>query len=150
MGRSSLVLSFKKELACLAFLVFCGGAAEPGVALQVTVTNVRSERGHVRVAVCPKASFLQASCAWHGVVPARVGSVVVTVEGLPPGVYAVQSFQDENDDGVINRSLLGIPKEGIGFSRDAPMRFGPPSFDDAAIRVGEAGGAVSLRLRYFD
>ena len=118
--------------------------------MQVTVTNVRSEHGHVRVAVCPRASFLQANCAWHAAAPARVGSVVVTVPGLPPGVYAVQSFLDENDDGKINRSLLGIPEEGMGFSRDAPMRFGPPSFDDAAIRVGEAGGAVSLRLRYFD
>lgn len=114
------------------------------------MANVRSERGHVRVAVCPKASFLQASCAWHAAAPARAGSVVVMVPGVPPGVYAVQAFLDENDDGKINRNLLGIPKEGIGFSRDAPMRFGPPSFGDAAVTVGAAGAAVSLRLRYFD
>ncbi len=120
------------------------------VTLQVTVTNVRSDRGRVRVAVCPRASFLQPSCAWHAFAPAHVGSVVVTVSGLPLGVYAVQSYLDENDDGKINRSLLGIPTEGLGFSNDAPMRFGPPSFDDAAIRLGSAGGAVSLRLRYFN
>ncbi len=128
-----------------------GGVAQPaGVAVQVTVTNVRSDRGHVRVAVCPRAGFLQPNCAWHAFAPAHVGSVVVVVPGVPPGVYAVQAFLDENDDGKINRSLLGIPKEGMGFSRDAPMRFGPPSFDDAAVRVGADGAAVSLRLRYFD
>jgi len=120
------------------------------VTLQVTVTNVRNDHGHVRVAVCPRASFLQPNCAWHAAAPAHVGSVVVTVPGLPPGVYAVQSYLDENDDGKINRGLLGLPTEGIGFSNDAPMRFGPPSFDDAAIRLGPAGRAVSLRLRYFD
>ena len=104
----------------------------------------------MRVAVCPRAAFLQPTCAWHAAAPARVGSVVVVVPGVPPGVYAVQAFLDENDDGKINRSLFGLPTEGMGFSRDAPMRFGPPSFDDAAVRVGEGGGAVSLRLRYFD
>ncbi len=145
--------------AALAALGLCWGAgavAQPvpedagAVSLQVTVTNVRSDRGHVRVAVCPRAGFLQPTCAWHAAAPAHAGSVVVTVSGMPPGVYAVQAYLDENDDGKINRSLLGIPTEGIGFSNDAPMRFGPPSFDDAAVRVGEAGGAVSLRLRYFD
>ncbi len=134
-----------------------GAAAQPApradtapVTLQVTVTNVRNDHGHVRVAVCPRASFLQPSCAWHAAAPAHAGSVVVTVPGLPPGVYAVQSYLDENDDGTINRGLLGLPTEGIGFSNDAPMRFGPPSFDDAAVRLGPADGAVSLRLRYFD
>ncbi|MGI4977170.1 MAG: DUF2141 domain-containing protein [Janthinobacterium lividum] len=138
-------------VAALGLFPAAGGVAQPaGVAVQVTVTNVRSARGHVRVAVCPRAAFLQPSCAWHAVAPAHAGSVVVVVPGVPPGVYAVQAYLDENDDGKINRSLLGIPEEGIGFSRDAPMRFGPPSFDDAAVQVGADGAAVSLRLRYFD
>ncbi len=155
-------LARRGTAAALGLCWAAGAAAQPApeqvgpstgvapVSLQVTVTNVRGERGHVRVAVCPRASFLQPSCAWHAVAPAHAGSVVVTVSGMPPGVYAVQCFLDENDDGKINRSLLGVPTEGIGFSRDAPMRFGPPSFDDAAIRLGPGDGAVSLRLRYFD
>ena len=129
------------------------GATQGGeglVTLQVDVTNVRNDRGHIRVAVCPRADFLKPRCAWHAAAPARAGSVTVSVPGLPPGVYAVQCHHDENDDGKINRTLLGMPTEGIGFSRDAPMRFGPPSFDDAAIRLGPADGTVSLRLRYFD
>ena len=32
--------------------------------------------------------------------------------------------------------MLGIPKEGYGFSNDAKGRMGPPSFDDAAVEVG--------------
>ncbi len=125
-------------------------AGQPPVAtLQVTVANVRSDRGHVLVAVCPRESFLRPTCAWRGSAPARVGAVVVVVQGMPPGVYAVQSYLDENDDHRLNRSLLGIPTEGMGFSNDAAFRFGPPAFDEAAVRVAAGVGAISLRLRYF-
>ncbi len=118
--------------------------------LEVRVANVRSGRGFVRVAVCPKASFLQPSCPWKGSAPAQSGSVVVTIAGVPPGLYAAQAYQDETDIRSIPRSLFGIPEVGIGFSNDAPFRFGPPRFGDAAFQVGAGGGVIGLRLRYFN
>ncbi len=42
-----------------------------------------------------------------------------------------------------------MPTEGIGFSNDAKMRFGPPSFADAAFTLGAAGGQIALALRYY-
>jgi uncharacterized protein (DUF2141 family) len=124
-------------------------AAETGV-LQVTVTGVRNGHGHVLVAVCDKATFLQPHCAFHGEAAASPGAVTVRIAGVPAGIYAVEAYQDENDNGMLDRSFLGMPKEGMGFSRDAPMRFGPPDFADAAVTVPAAGGALSLALRYFD
>ena len=78
------------------------------------------------------------------------GEAKVVVRDIDPGVYAVQAFHDENGNFDLDRNFLGLPKEGMGFSNDAPMRFGPPSFDDAAIEIGAAGAATRLRLRYFD
>lgn len=148
------VLAFFSAVGCgmtAPRLAAAQPAAAPAAAtLQVTVTNVRSDRGHVRVAVCPRESFLRPTCPWRGSAPSQPGSVVVQVTGIPPGIYAVQSYLDENDDHVINRTLLGIPTEGLGFSNDAAFHFGPPSFNDAAIRLEAVGGMVSLRLRYFD
>ena len=118
--------------------------------LQVTVSNVQNSRGHVRLAVCTRETFLRADCPFHGSAPAQVGSVMVKVQGVPPGTYAVQAFHDESDSGQIKLSLLGIPEEGVGFSRDAPIRFAGPSFADAAFQLPPAGGQVSLRLRHFD
>jgi len=123
--------------------------AEPGV-LEVTVTGVRNGHGHVLVAVCDRTTFLKPNCAYHGRAAAAPGAVVVRVAGVPAGVYAVQAYHDENDNGVLDRNFFGMPKEGMGFSRDAPMRFGPPDFADAAVTVPAAGRAVSLALRYFD
>ena len=72
------------------------------------------------------------------------------MRGIEPGVYAVQAFHDEIGNLDLDRSILGMPEEDIGFSNDAPMRFGLLRFEDATIEVGAAGAATRLRLRYFD
>lgn len=116
----------------------------------VKVEGVDGRRGHVLVAVCTEDQFLGAGCTSTGKVPAAPGAVTIVLTNVAPGVYAVQAFHDENDNMDIDRSLLGLPKEGMGFSNDAPMRYGPPQFADAAITIGAEDAATSLRMRYFD
>lgn len=124
----------------------------PGAAgaatLEVVVANVRNDRGHVRVAACTQQNFLKEFCKYNGDAKATAGETVVRVE-LPPGTWAVQAYQDENDNEQVDRNLVGIPTEGLGFSNDAPFRFGPPSYGDAAFQLGAAGGRIRLTLRYF-
>ncbi|MDX5950255.1 DUF2141 domain-containing protein, partial [Azospirillum brasilense] len=64
------------------------------------------------------------------------------------GTYAVQSFHDENQNLELDRNFLGLPKEGVGFSNDAPMRFGPPRYADATLTVTEPITRTTLTLRY--
>jgi uncharacterized protein (DUF2141 family) len=115
----------------------------------VTVGGVRNDHGHVLVALCTRASFLRPHCAWRGHAAAQPGRVQVRIEGVPPGTYAAQAFHDENDNGRLERTLLGLPKEAMGFSNDAPMRMGPPRFDAAAFTVTAEGAQISFGLRYF-
>ncbi len=123
-------------------------AVAPAAEVQVRVLGVASDAGSVRVAVCPQAYFLKPTCPYVGHAPARRGVVVVSIEAVPPGVYAVQAHHDANGDGRINRNFLGIPVEGIGFSRDAPMRFGPPRFADAAVSIGGALVKLDITLKF--
>ncbi len=134
--------------AALVFLLFAGSARAESV-LEVTVTGIHSAKGTVLVAVCDQATFLQQTCRYKGRAPAAVGSVTVRITGVPPGTYAAQAYADENDNGKIDRNFLGIPTEGIGFSNDAPMRFGPPSFGTAAFSLGPAGGRIEFGLHYY-
>jgi uncharacterized protein (DUF2141 family) len=122
------------------------GAAE----LAVTVHEVASEQGHVLVAVCTAQTFLGAACPYTGRTAAAAGPVRVVVPGIEPGAYAVQSFHDANDNLDIDRNFLGLPREGMGFSRDAPMRFGPPRFEDAVVEITGKRSEVEFRMRYFD
>jgi len=90
------------------------------------LNGVENDRGVVRVAVCTPETFATKHCPFSGAMPAHAGKVVVSVDGIPPGRYAVQAYHDEDGNGRIRRGLFGIPAEAIGFSRDAPLRLGPP------------------------
>jgi len=116
--------------------------------LEVVVANVRNAKGHVRVAACTQQNFLKEFCQYNGNATARAGETVVRLE-VPPGTWAVQAYLDENDNEQVDRNFVGIPTEGLGFSNDAPFRFGPPSYGDAAFQLGAGGGRIWLSLRYF-
>jgi uncharacterized protein (DUF2141 family) len=133
-------------LVCAALLA-AGGARAASV--DVTVQGVRNDHGHVLVTLCTKADFLHPHCTWRGEAPARAGDVHVVITGVPAGTYAAQAFHDENDNRELDRNFLGMPKEGMGFSNDAPMHFGPPRFDVAAFAVGIGDVKIAFRLKYF-
>ena len=117
--------------------------------LTVTIANIRTARGHVRIGVCEKAQFLSERCTYHAIVSAKPGSVVAVIPDVQAGTYAVAAYQDETDSGHLRRGLFGIPKEGSGFSRDPSPGMGPPSFGQCAIGVGTGDVSVTVTLRYF-
>ena len=67
---------------------------------------------------------------------------------MPPGRYALQAHPDRNGDGLVGRNMIGVPTEGVGFSRDPSMLFGPPSFEAAAVEVTPAPARVKVELRF--
>ena len=126
-------------------------AADPPPSGTVTVEigNVRSAKGRVHVDLCPEARFLDDGCAYSGTAPAHPGTTIVIVRGVPPGRYAAQAFHDENGNGKVDRALFGIPKEGFGFSNDAPIRLKPPRFADAAFDLDGRPRTIAFRMRYY-
>ncbi len=124
------------------------GSAEAGP-LRVEVEGVRSAAGSVLVALCSEEAFLRAGCERASSAPARPGVTAVWLQDVPAGVFAIQAVHDENGNRRLDRTVLGLPREGMGFSRDGPMRSGPPRFAEAAVSLGPDGGATRLRVRYF-
>lgn len=125
-------------------------APRPALAADVVVRvlNVKGSEGVVRAAVCVRENFLKPSCAFGAIEPAHPGMVVLTLHDVPPGQYAVEAHHDNNNDGKVDRNLLGIPTEGIGFSRDAPISFGPPQWDDAVFAVNDALVTINITLKF--
>jgi uncharacterized protein (DUF2141 family) len=124
---------------------FCAAGSASAASIEVRVQGVTA-KGKVLVAVCDKTTFLK-DCAYSGSAPAKAGETVVTVDGVPTGSWAVLSYQDENDNGKLDRNVLGIPKEPYAFSRDARGRFGPPSFEDAAFELRDEKTVTTIKLR---
>lgn len=124
-------------------------AATAAGSITVDVGNVRSARGRVIVDICPQNRFLEDGCIHHGEAAAQAGTTRVTITSVPPGDYAAQAFHDENANGDIDRGLFGIPKEGVGFSRDARITFSPPKWRDALFSHSGPAAAIRFNLRYF-
>ena len=135
--------------ACASLILPLGAPSAAAGDVTVRLEDLRNGRGSVLVAICPPEAFLGLDCPYHGRAAARDSAAEVTIGGVPPGTYAVQAIHDENDNRELDRTFFGFPREGLAFSRDAPMRMGPPRFSEAAVRIGEGGSSVTLTMRYF-
>lgn len=123
----------------------------PAVAndLTVIVHGVKDARGVVRVDVCDKPNFQTDRCAYKAEAPSMPGDVVIEIHDLPPGVYAVQAFQDANNDGEMQQNFLGIPREGVGFGNGAKIGMSAPSFESSSTDVTGSSAQTEVTLRYF-
>lgn len=126
------------------------GAAAPWGDVRASVTGLRSAKGQVVACLTARASEFP-SCehdpaARTATVPAA-GEVEIAFGTVAPGRYAIALFHDENGNGRLDKRLM-LPREGFGFSRDAPVRMGPPAFASAAFLVGSDDERQPIRMRY--
>ena len=126
-----------------------GAQPQPSGTLRIVVSDVRAARGHVHVAICPQAAFLKDACVYKAIVPAKQGQTIATIDGMPPGTYAAQVYLDENDNDELDRTFIGIPEEGVGFSNNPSFTFRAPSFADTAFVYDGVSGSITVRLRYY-
>ena len=75
------------------------------------------------------------------------GARSVAFDALPVGDYAIAVIHDENGNRKLD-TLLGIPREGFGFSRNPAIGFGPPRFSAARFLLDKNGTAQDIRIRY--
>lgn len=67
--------------------------------------------------------------------------------GLPAEIteIAIAAYHDVNNNGQLDRNAFGIPAERYGFTRDARGMTGPPSFEDAVIKITDEPIKISIR-----
>jgi len=122
--------------------------AEDTAPLTVNVTDLRSSEGDVHIALYkdpdtfPKPKIMYQRME----VPIEGGVATWTFDGLEPGTYAIAVFHDENKSGGFDQGLFGIPLEDFGFSNNATVFLGPPSFEAAAFQVLASGSVVTISL----
>lgn len=126
------------------------GAAPTSHDLTVRLTGLRSTKGTVMLCLTARpANFpdCESRADAHFVnVPATQASA--TFAGVAPGRWAIAVVHDQDGDGRLD-TLLGVPREGIGFTRNPKLGWGPPSFDSAAVDMGDGDRVERVRLKYF-
>lgn len=134
-------------------MAFPLGAATPPQTgeVAITITNMRSDKGVVRACMTTNPDIFprcRKDPASHRTVVPAGDEVHLLFTGVKPGRYAIALLHDENDNGKADRALGMMPKEGFGFSRDAPVRMAPPKFQDAAFDFTGEAKVVTIKMRY--
>lgn len=125
--------------------------APSGTSVTIAITSLRNHQGTVRACMTrDHARFprCQDAATGYRTAVSADAAQVITFRDVTPGTYAIAVLHDENGNGRADRALGMMPREGFGFSRDAPVRMGPPSFEQAAIEVGSSPTRQTIRMRY--
>ena len=136
--------------AAPAFAQNCTGQPS-ATRLVVTVSNVRAAQGLIAVTLYADDSsrFLaRRGSLYVGRVPARAGVTRICIHVPAPGVYGLAVYHDANANRRFDRTAIGLPAEGYGFSNNAPTLFGLPRFRSVRLSVPRDGFATAVTLRY--
>ena len=117
--------------------------------LDVEVEGLRNQRGQIHACLTrnpahfpdcrgdPEALRQSVAAASHH----------VTFSGFRPGEYALTLLHDENSNGRMDK-VVGVPKEGFGFSQNPTVRFAAPSFDRVRIALTRGHTDAKVRMQY--
>ena len=67
---------------------------------------------------------------------------------LEPGVYGITLIDDENKNNELNKNILGIPKEGFGFSNFFMEKMKKPDFNDFKVDLRNNKNKISIKVKY--
>ena len=142
-----VVVVARALLVCIALTWAPASAqSQPESTVTISVTNVTTHEGFIMAAIYDESGWGEASVA-NLREPARSDVVTITLAVPNPGKYGIRLFHDVDGNGELNANIMGIPTEPFGFSNDAPLRFGPPSFEAAAFYIDEKGAAHTISLQ---
>ena len=121
----------------------------PVANLTIRIENVLPSGGILRLGVYDQGSYPDdnSTPVASANVVAISGETTITLRNLPPGIYAVEAFQDVNANNKMDTSWLGLPQEPFGFSRDAVPFLGKPSFDEVKFTLVAGENEQVLHLQ---
>lgn len=125
-------------------------ASEPGI--HVEILDIRNSVGAVACALFegPKGFPTEFLRFATNIMMVKVRATKATCDfaDIAPGTYALAVIHDENRDGELATNMLGMPKEGYGFSNDAKGTVGAPSFEAASFSYNGQSLNMTIALQY--
>jgi uncharacterized protein (DUF2141 family) len=133
----------------LAVAVLPCGAVD-AADLTVAIANLRNDHGNVLAGLYGSADqWPDGVTVADATVTAASGTVTIVFHNLPPGVYAVSAYHDENANGIFDTNALGFPLEGFAFSNDVRPFLSAPMFEAAAIDLGTEDESITMHMQYW-
>lgn len=119
--------------------------------INVVVDGVRSSRGLMAVTLYADNSrkfLVKHGSVYVGRSPAQAGTTRTCIFLPQPGTWALALYHDENANHAFDRTGIGLPAEGYGFSNNPATLVGLPSFRSVRLSVPRTGMTTRIHLKY--
>ena len=111
---------------------------DAGTAIVVQLNGIKAPTGQVLLSLFNDADGFptQPEKAYRWAKKAVTSSsLIISLDGLPPGKYAIAVVHDENGNEVMDTNWMGLPEEEYGISNNVTGTLMPPTFDEASFTV---------------
>ena len=128
----------------------CTGPASD-IWLTVSAQGLRNGNGLLAVTLYadnPRKFLVARGSLYVGRVNANPGATQACIFLPQPGVYALALYHDENANQRFDRSVIGLPAEGFGFSNNPATLAGLPSFRSVRLNVVRSGLTTRVQMKY--
>lgn len=115
--------------------------------ITLSLTDIRSAEGTIRIAFYDnEEQFLKTPTFSISEPVSDMPAQQIILEQIPVGEYAIAVFHDRNNNGEMDKNLLGIPTESFGFSNNKMGFASPPSFKQCLVKITQPDTRLSIDL----
>jgi uncharacterized protein (DUF2141 family) len=117
----------------------------------VKISGIRSEKGQIILNVFKNSEDYENEKVSKKLIfdkKAISNDLLMINCNLDPGTYGITLIDDENKNGELNKNLIGIPKEGFGFSNFFMEKMKKPEFDDFKTTIKSTNNKIVIKVKY--
>jgi len=117
-----------------------------GGVITIRIDGLRNDKGNMNCTLCSSPEGYPGDCKNQVTIKAPIhgGQSDCVFPHKAPGDYAATVFHDEDADGKFKRNMIGIPKEGFGFSNNYRPTVRAPTWDEGKFNF--VGGHKTITI----
>lgn len=119
--------------------------------INITAEGLRSGDGLLAITLYedkPSKFLVRHGSLYVGRVNATQGTTQACIFVPRPGIYALAFYHDENANRKFDRTGIGFPAEGYGFSNNPATLAGLPSFRSVRLNIPRTGLTTRVQMKY--
>jgi len=144
---------YVKKWGLYGFILFLNFVmnAQDRIPITIEFLGIKTEKGTLRMGLFKSKDTFEKEEPFEFFIVKKTGikngSLTQSFQ-FPKGEYAISVWDDANDNGKMDKTIVGIPKEGYGFGDFVHKSFSKPRYDDFKMKVSEKNQKVRVQFRY--
>ena len=139
-------------LIVIGILVTTSFTSPTVITIPIVVKNIKNSKGRLSIGVFKDASSFEEEKPHKIILVSKKDLVNGTLKSsieIESGVYGLSILDDENSDYKMQYNMIGMPKEGFGFSNYYHTGFTKPNFKQFLVVINPSQkAAITFNLRY--